>query len=168
MISTSAVMPGLSPSGTFSSFTIPSKYLTSVRQLNVVIGEIDVTWPSSGRLPIAVDLDVGSHRRIHLVDDRLMDHRHNFHLRKVRQEKELLPLVAPTSPARCKLGGRIVGVDHEAVMRCTDRAVIDLFLEQGKPFAMARKPKRLVVKRRLGRRHRAPQDLDRLRAPCTF
>ena len=50
--STSALIPGLSPSGTLSSLTIPWKYPTVDRQLYVVIGAIEVTWPSVDSSPM--------------------------------------------------------------------------------------------------------------------
>ena len=79
----------------------------------------------------ALKLHVSPHRRTDPLDDRLMNLGHNFHLRQVGQKEKLLSLPHRHSGLDKHLTVGVVGVNHEAVVRRTNGAMVDLLLQAG-------------------------------------
>ena len=80
------------------------------------------------------ELDVHGHPRLHVLDDRFVQHRDDFHVLEVGKVDQVLPLADghPRLDHDAAIG--LVGVDHEAVVGGADRAEGDLLLQLREPL----------------------------------
>ena len=99
-ISTSAVMPGLSPAGHVFQLDDPLEISDVRSPVECGHGRDLGDMAFDPTVAQSFDLNRGTHAGIDLVDDRLVQHRHDFHVAQVRQVKELLTLAHGQARAR--------------------------------------------------------------------
>ena len=79
----------------------------------------------------------GTHAGSDLIDNRLVQHCHDFHVVQVWQIKQWLALAHRQAGFDEQFATGIIGVDDESVVRGTNGAVFDLLLERGQPVIVA-------------------------------